>query len=155
MSYALSKSSKLPTTTTLSINVATEELLNNKSKWMVASSKPKLLTTLEIFWKPSKSLLSPILCIEISNLVISFYTTVSSNWLTLDFVSLSKMQEISLKLCLDHPSTWHQKYLKDKFIQWSQIFGLLELSSIKCSMDSVPLKKKPSQDWSLLLTSLP
>ena len=65
--------SKLLTTTILFISTAMEVLLSIRSKWQEDLMKKKHLTTLKICLRPFKFYQNPILCTEISNLVI-FYS---------------------------------------------------------------------------------
>lgn len=85
-------------------------------------------------------------CIEISSLIIFSLATVSWNLEILDSAKVWKRQ-IWQRPCWDHLSIWHLRFLGVRSIAQRLIFGLLELSSTKCSMATAPFSQQPSRNW--------
>ena len=121
-----------------------------KAPWKILSSlkvhcrRLRRWHTFRKFWMLLRSSLLSILCIEISSHQIFWLAMALSNWQISASVKVYKAIAISHKLCLDRPSIWLLKFSKARSTQSRQIFGLLELYSIKCCTDSAPLKRDRS-----------
>jgi hypothetical protein len=136
--------SKLKIISILFMSIAMEEHFRQCLEGRTLFNKNQLYSSLNNLLKHSKYWINIISCIGIWNQVI--YSFIMGWWrlAILDFARVWRKHKWP-KQCLVHLSTWHLKYLMDRFTQIKLIFGQLVWYFTKCFMGIAHLNRVPFQ----------